>query len=161
MRVFPLVWLLEVAAENMIIAGWVVVGVTGGEESIGGGLGAVRGPEEELERGLVEEGACGCCAGSVDCGIESEREGRIEGFKKPLGKASAITFLSPLSCSMVQSNGLSICCHLACCPMRSYRLWKAFSGLWALSIVKLHPVSMDLNCSNASRIARSPLSHVE
>ena len=76
------------------------MGEIGGVESLGGGVGAIGGTVEELEREKGEEGACGCCVRSVDCGIKSEREGSIEGFKKTLENASAITFLSPLRCSM-------------------------------------------------------------
>ena len=86
--------------------------------SIGGGVGAAAGTVVELEREKVEEGACGCCIGSMDCGMKSEREGRIEGFKKTLENASAITLLSHLRCSMVQTNWLRICCHLACFLIR-------------------------------------------
>lgn len=64
-------------------------------ESIAGGVGDVDGTVEELERANVEEGACGCSVRSVDCGMKSERQGRIERFKKTLENISAITFLSP------------------------------------------------------------------
>ena len=36
--------------------------------------------------------------------MKSEREGRIEVFKKTLENASASTSLSPLRCSMVEAN---------------------------------------------------------
>ena len=58
----------------------------------------------ELEREKVEGGACVYCMGSVDCGMKSEREESIERFKQTLGKESAITLLSLLRCSMVQSH---------------------------------------------------------
>lgn len=78
--------------------------VTGGVGSIGGGIGAVGGTAEELEREIVDDGACRCCLWPVDCGIKSEREGRIEGLKKTLANASTITFLSLSRSSIVQSH---------------------------------------------------------
>ena len=73
-------------------------------ESIGAGVAAVGGTVEALDREKVEEGACGFCVGSVDCGIKSEREGKMEVFKKTLENTSAVRFLSPLGSSMLQSN---------------------------------------------------------
>lgn len=93
-----------------------------GVESIGGGVEAAGGMVSKLEREKVEEGACGCYVRSVDCGMKAEREGKIEGFKKTLENACAIKFMSPLRCSMVQSNCLHIYCHLTCFPKRLYCL---------------------------------------
>ena len=132
-----------------------------GVESIGGGVEAVGGMVFELEREKVEEGACGCCVRSVNCAMKSEREGKIEAFQKPLENASAITFMSPLKCSMVQSNCLCIYCHLTCFPKRLYRLEKACGGLSSVSIVNLHPVSTDLKCYNDSTTAKTSLSKVK
>ena len=81
-----------------------VVAVVESVESIGGGVAAVRGTVEALDREKVEEGSCGFCVGSLDCGIKSEREGKMKGFKKTLESTSAVRFLSPLWCSMLQSN---------------------------------------------------------
>lgn len=73
-------------------------------ESFGRGIVVVRGIVVELERDEIEDGASGCCAEAVDCGMKSDREGRMGGFKKTLENASGITFVSPLRYSMVQSN---------------------------------------------------------
>ena len=63
-----------------------------GVESIGEGVGAVGRTTIEGEKGNIDEAACEYCVGSVDCGMKSEIEGRIEAFKKTLANASAITF---------------------------------------------------------------------
>ena len=137
------------------------MGGIAGVTSIGAGVVAVGGTVEEPESEKVEEGACGSCMVSVDCGMKSEREGRIAGFKKTLENVSAITFWSPLRCSMVQSNRLGICCHLASFPIRSDCLGKHFRDLGSFRMVNLDPVRTDLKCSNASGIAKSSLSKVE
>ena len=60
MRGFTLTLLVLVAAENMIIAGLVVVAVMVGKESIGRAVVAVGGTVADLKRENVDEGACGC-----------------------------------------------------------------------------------------------------
>ena len=60
MKVCSLAWLVVVAAEDIMIAGYNVVGVPGSVESIGVGVGAVLGTIVEPESENGEEGGCGC-----------------------------------------------------------------------------------------------------
>ena len=60
MRGFTLALLVLVGAEDMIIAGLVVVAVMVGMESIGRAVVPVGGTVADLKRENVDEGACGC-----------------------------------------------------------------------------------------------------
>ena len=131
-----------------MIACWVDVEVIVSVESIARGDEAVVCTAQELESEKAEEGVFWYHLWSVYYGMKSESEGSREGFQKNPNNTSAITFVSPLRSSIVQTKWLRISSDLACFPMRSYCLGKAYGGLSSVIIVNLYAVSTDLKCTN-------------